>query len=95
MANKITLREYMQEHIQSLHSEYWSCPFQLHMRPYVNLSNALQATGHDTTELDRAIESIKGAAQGLKQASERAKAKFTREGILWPGDCVCEDESLE
>ena len=81
MARHMTLFEFMNQHIQSLAADNSWCRFGHAMEEHTKLSQVLKAVGHDTTELDNAMQSVLSVVQTLKQATNKAKLKFTQEGV--------------
>jgi hypothetical protein len=61
---------------------YW-CPITAELNKYKETKLILEASGHDTHDLQKAIELFSVATQHLKAVQEASIAKFKKEGVCF------------
>ena len=77
----ITLYQYLNEQVQAVSTTPCFCYFNQALKEYMNLSRLLLAAGHDTDNLDHAIETMQASIVNLREATRDAQTTFAQQGI--------------
>lgn len=56
-------------------------PIQHNLQPYIDLASALKAAGHDTTDLDNAINKTKKQVAELREIAVKSRDAFNEQGF--------------
>ena len=84
MTIKHPLFEYLKKNMDEQHPTLYGnsyCYFKRPLETYKSMSTILSIAGHDTTEINNAINEVENAVSKLKKVTDTARSKFLLNGM--------------